>query len=317
MIKFKDRKNRLLCLGPTHEEEVTEIIRRFVSSYKQLPLILYQIQAKFRDEPRPRFGLLRSCEFIMKDAYSFDRDEEGLSQNYEKMREAYQDIFRDCGLNYVMTEAESGAMGGDVSHEFMVRAPIGEDLLYRCSGCNKYFKKPGQCSDCGVVLEEEKMIEVGHIFKLGTKYSQSQEAYFLDNDGERKPMIMGCYGIGVSRLLPAIVETNYDREGIIWPRNVSPFDISLIILDEELRSDALAGAQMLEKQGLEVLVDDRLLAAGVKFNDTCLIGNPYIAIMGKNYKNSRKIDLEIRKTKDKFSFSLEELANFLKKEYAG
>lgn len=316
MIKFKDRKNRMLCLGPTHEEEITEIVRRFVLSHKQLPFILYQIQTKFRDETRPRFGLVRSCEFIMKDAYSFDCDEAGLSVNYEKMLAAYQDIFKECGLSFVMTEADCGAMGGSASHEFMVPSAIGEDTLYCCRNCVKYFKAAGKCPACNSILEEEKTIEVGHIFKLGTKYSLAQGSYFLDKSGERKPVIMGCYGIGVSRLLPAIAETSYDDKGIIWPKKVSPFDVSLVILDEKLKGQALQLAEALEKEKFEVLADDRQEAAGVKFNDAYLIGNPYIVIMGKNYANSKKIDLEIRKTKEKLSLSEEELFNFLKKEYA-
>jgi prolyl-tRNA synthetase len=316
MFKFKDGKGRLLCLGPTHEEEVTEIARKFVLSYKQLPFILYQLQTKFRDETRPRFGLIRSCEFIMKDAYSFDIDEEGLNINYEKMLMAYQDIFKECGLKFIMTEADPGAMGGSVSHEFMVLAAIGEDTLYSCKECAKFLKSPGSCPQCKKSLSEEKMIEVGHIFKLGTKYSLGQEAYYLGSNGQRQPIIMGCYGIGVSRLLPAIVETNYDAKGIIWPKEVSPFDVSLVILEEKLKNEALSFAEQLERSGFEVLVDDRLEAAGVKFNDAYLIGNPYIAVMGKNFLNSQKLDLEIRRNREKHQLSKEEILNFLKKEYA-
>lgn len=317
MFKFKDRKNRWLCLGPTHEEEITEIVRRFIFSYKQLPVILYQIQTKFRDETRPRFGLVRSCEFIMKDAYSFDANEEGLNVNYDKMLAAYQDIFKECGLKFVLTEADSGAMGGSVSHEFMVPAAIGEDTLYKCQSCVKFFKNQEQCPSCKGPLTEEKMIEIGHIFKLGTKYSISQEALFLDNNGNRNPVIMGCYGIGVSRLLPAIVETNHDDKGIVWPKSVSPFDVSLVVLDEKLNQDAVSFAEELERMKLEVLLDDRAEAAGVKFNDAYLIGNPYIIIMGKNYANTKKLDLEMRSSREKLSLSKEEAFNFFKKEYAG
>ncbi|MCM8823832.1 MAG: proline--tRNA ligase, partial [Candidatus Omnitrophica bacterium] len=210
MITFKDRRGRQLCLGPTHEEEVTEIVKRYVSSYKQLPFTLYQIQTKFRDEARPRYGLVRSCEFIMKDAYSFDIDDRGLNFSYEVMFNAYKKIFKDCGLEFVTVEADPGAMGGNISHEFMVPADIGEDTLYFCKDCNLYFKKEGKCEKCGRKLKEEKMIEVGHVFKLGTKYSKAQEAYFLDKDGLRKPIVMGCYGIGVSVIISAIIEQNHD-----------------------------------------------------------------------------------------------------------
>ncbi|MCQ9204819.1 MAG: proline--tRNA ligase [Omnitrophica bacterium] len=315
MFKFKDRRDKQICLGPTHEEEITEIVRRSVFSYKQLPFILYQIQTKFRDEPRPRFGLMRSCEFVMKDAYSFDKDEEGLDANYEKMFEAYQSIFRDCGLDFVMVQADSGAMGGSLSHEFMVPALIGEDILFHCSECKKYFKERGSCPNCKKSLAEKKMIEIGHIFKLGTKYSLSQEALFLDEQGKRKPFIMGCYGIGVSRMLSAIAEVCSDEKGIIWPKGVGPFEINLLVLDAKLLDEAINIKDALDKQGISVLIDDRNSPAGVKFNDAYLIGSPYILIMGKKYLKDKTIDLENRRTKAKESLKKEELLSFFKKEY--
>lgn len=314
MFKFKDRRGRELCLGPTHEEEITEIAKGAVSSYKQMPFILYQIQTKFRDEPRPRFGLMRSCEFMMKDAYSFDKDEEGLELNYQKMLSCYEDIFKDCGLDFIKAEADSGAMGGSISHEFMVRSDIGEDVLFYCKACKKYFKEKS-CSRCRKELKEEKMIEIAHIFKLGTKYSQAQGALFLDEKGKRQPMVMGCYGIGVSRVLSAIAQVSSDEKGLIWPKGIAPYDLTLVVLDEALTKEALSLAAKIEKQGLSVLVDERKEAAGVKFNDAYLIGNPYILIMGKNYLKTKNIDLEIRKTKAKQSLNKEALLDFLKKEY--
>jgi len=292
MFTFKDRKKRQLCLGPTHEEEITEIVKRSVSSYKQLPTILYQIQAKFRDEPRPRFGLMRSCEFIMKDAYSFDKDEKGLDENYQKMLAAYKNIFKTCGLEFIVIEADSGAMGGSGSHEFMVPGETGED-----------------------VVEGKKMIEIGHIFKLGTKYSLAQEAFFLDEKGKRLPFIMGCYGIGVSRVLSAVAEVNSDQKGLVWPKSIAPFSLTLLVLDEKLKADAISLAETLEKNGLSVLVDERSEAAGVKFNDAYLLGNPYIAVMGKKYSKDKTIDLEVRKTAKSNNFKKAELINFLKAEY--
>jgi len=316
MFKFKDRKNRELCLGPTHEEEITEIIRQLVFSYKQLPFMLYQIQTKFRDEPRPRFGLMRAVEFIMKDAYSFDKDEEGLSQNYEKMVKVYEDIFKECGLGFITIEADSGAMGGSVSHEFMVPGETGEDILFHCSGgCAKYFKKGGNCPECKKKLNEKKMIEIGHIFKLGTKYSQAQEAFFLDEKGNRLPFVMGCYGIGVSRIFSAIAQVNSDEKGLIWPKGVSPFDISLVVLDDKLLPQALKLEEILEAEGFSVLIDDRAQAAGVKFKDAYLLGNPYILIMGKKFLLDKTIDLEVRKGKMSKGFKSEELVKFLKQEY--
>jgi prolyl-tRNA synthetase len=316
MLNVDDRKGRKLCLGPTHEEEITEIVKRFISSYKQLPINLYQIQSKFRDEPRARFGLMRSCEFVMKDAYSFDFDQKGLDESYDKMLAAYKAIFTECGLDFVMSEADSGFMGGSVSHEFMVPAEIGEDILTFCPTCDDYIKQDGFCPDCKTTLENKKMIEVGHIFKLGTKYSVAQEALFLDKDGKRKPVIMGCYGIGVSRLIPAIVEQSHDEKGIIWPKTVAPFDATIVVLDEALINDALKLEEELAKQGRSVLIDDRNDAAGVKFNDAALLGNPYIVVMGKNYAKTKKFDLEIRETKEKKNFSQKELLKFFKDEYS-
>ena len=316
MFAFEDRKQRQICLGPTHEEEITEIARRFVFSHKQLPFILYQIQTKFRDEPRPRFGLMRSCEFIMKDAYSFDKDQAGLEKNYEKMLSAYKKIFNECGLEFITTEAESGAMGGSVSHEFMVPADIGEDSLLYCKGCKKYFQDKKSCPECKAKLEEKKMVEIGHIFQLGTKYSAAQEALFLDEKGQRLPFIMGCYGIGVSRILAAIAEISSDEKGIIWPITVAPFAASLVVLDNSLLSDAQELEEALGAEGISILVDDRNEAAGVKFNDASLIGNPYILVMGKKYLQDKTIDLEVRATKQKLGLTRGEVLDFLKKEHA-
>ncbi|MBU1122261.1 MAG: proline--tRNA ligase [Candidatus Omnitrophota bacterium] len=315
MFKFKDRKDKELCLGPTHEELVTELARKYVRSYKQLPFILYQIQAKYRDEPRPRLGLMRSCEFIMKDAYSFDIDQQGLDENYAKMLTAYKAIFKECGVDFVVTEADSGVMGGDVSHEFMVGSEIGEDVLFCCQGCNKFFKQGKECPECKGSLTQQKMIEIGHIFKLGTKYSSVLDASVLDKEGKRKPIVMGCYGIGVSRLFPSIIEVNHDDKGIVWPKSVSPYDVSLVTLGGVAFDDAAQITHVLENSGIDVLFDDRDIAAGVKFNDAYLVGNPYILIMGKNYSKNNKIDIEVRKTEEKLSLSKEELANFFKKEY--
>lgn len=318
MLRFKDRRKRDLCLAPTHEEEITEIAKRFIFSYKQLPVTLYQIQTKFRDEVRPRFGLMRSCEFIMKDAYSFDADEASLDESYAVMFEAYSRIFTECGLNFVTSKADSGAMGGSVSHEFMVPAAIGEDALFLCAQCNEYFTKDGSCSKCKGSLDEKKMIEVGHVFKLGTKYSKAQGASFLDNTGKRQPLIMGCYGIGVSRLIPAIIEQNNDAKGIIWPKQVSPFQAELLVLDkgdEVLRKVAQSLYHMLTNAGVDVLFDERDEPAGVKFNDAYLLGIPFIIIVGKKYKQTEKFEVEVRESGEKRLFTPESLHQFIKDEY--
>ncbi len=315
MFRFKDRKSRELCLGPTHEEEITEIVKRYTKSYKQLPFILYQIQTKFRDEPRPRFGLMRSAEFIMKDAYSFDLNEEGLEANYQKMHKAYRNIFNQLRLNYLISEADPGPMGGSASHEFMVPAEIGEDLLYFCLKCNKYFKSKGKCEICQKELEEKKMVEIGHIFKLGTKYSKAQRALVLDQDGKQQPLTMGCYGIGVSRILSALAENSSDSKGLIWPKTIAPFDITLLVLNQSQIEEARKIEALLEEQGLSVLIDDRSEPAGVKFNDAYLIGNPYIMIIGKNYKKTGKVEIEKRKNGQKNELGKDKIRIFFEDEY--
>ncbi|MFA5156913.1 MAG: proline--tRNA ligase [Candidatus Omnitrophota bacterium] len=294
MIRFTDRRGRNICLGPTHEEVITELVKSQVSSYKQLPVVLYQIQTKFRDEIRPRFGVVRACEFIMKDAYSFDKDEEGLDKNYRAMYDAYQRIFKRCGLSILIQEADSGVMGGKVSHEFMVPAESGEDT----------------------VLQDGKkinVIEIGHIFKLGTKYSAALGANFLDSNGKLNPVIMGCYGIGVSRLIAAIIEQNHDPDGIIWPTEVSPYKAAILPLDTE-DSQTMHSAMEIYKQladsGIGALLDDRQERPGVKFKDADLIGIPVIIVLGKKTLKEQKIEVKDRRSKEVF---LVDKARFLEK----
>ncbi len=315
IFKFKDRKKRELCLGPTHEEEITEIVKRYVNSYKQLPFILYQIQTKFRDEPRPRFGLMRSSEFIMKDAYSFDLDQKGLEDNYQTMFRAYKSIFDRLKLNYAVIEADSGAMGGSLSHEFMVPAEIGEDVLFFCSRCKKYYRSENECAVCAQTVKSVKMVEVGHIFKLGTKYSKAQGAFLLDQQGKERPIVMGCYGIGVSRILSAVAETSSDQKGLIWPKSISPFELTLVVLDQEQIAEASVMADLLEREGFSVLFDQRKEPAGIKFNDAYLIGNPYIVIIGKNYKKTGKIDIEERANGKTHKVGKDKIVNFFENEY--
>lgn len=285
MYRFEDGRGRELCLGPTHEEVITDVVKSYVQSYRQLPVVLYQIQTKFRDELRPRFGIVRACEFIMKDAYSFDRDKESLKKNYDKMYEAYVRIFKRFGLNVVIVEADSGAMGGDLSHEFLVEAPIGEDTI-------TVKNKDGK--------EEKKIaIELGHIFQLGTKYSAAQGANFVDEDGQSKPIIMGCYGIGVSRVIAAIIEKNNDEKGIIWPKEVAPFDIQLLPifgsqLNEEIKKVTDELYEVFTGEGHDVLVDDRQETPGRKFNDADLIGIPVRVTIGQRNLSQGKVEIKIR-----------------------
>ncbi len=319
MFRFQDRKGRDLCLGPTHEEEITEIAKKYLTSYRQLPVILYQIQTKFRDEIRPRFGLLRTCEFVMKDAYSFDKDLAGLEESYQKMFSAYEKIFKECGLDFVAVEADPGAMGGDVSHEFMIPAEVGEDILFYCKDCNKYYKSD-QCKVCGKAILPQRMIEVGHIFKLKTKYSLAQDAFFLDKDGTRKPFIMGCYGIGVSRLMSAIIEQHHDEKGIVWPLKVAPYQMSIIIVDitsSVLMEKAKFLEGRLKKEGWEILVDDRDESVGVKFNDAYLVGSPVLIVLGKKYLETQRFEIELRKSKKKLILTEEEFFNYFSHDFRG
>ncbi len=312
MIRFTDRRGRRLALGPTHEEVITYLAKQDIRSYRDLPVILYQIQTKFRDELRPRFGLIRCCEFIMKDAYSFDVDEGGLDRSYRSMFSAYERIFSRMGLDFVSVQADTGVMGGSESAEFLVPADCGEDELLFCQECGARSPK-GESNVCLACASDKvkvvSAIEVGHIFKLGTKYSEALGLYFLDKDGKSKPVIMGCYGIGVSRLISAIIEQHNDEKGIVWPREVAPFSLVLLTLNpaedwamevsERMYSD-------LSSRGIEVLWDDRDERAGVKFNDADLIGIPVQVIVGKKAKDG-KVEVKLRRSGEVREVALDRL----------
>ncbi len=474
MFRLKDRNHRDFCLGPTHEELITTLTSANLKSYKSLPINLYQIQVKFRDEIRPRYGLLRAREFIMKDAYSFCENEEDLDKIYQKMHIAYSNIVERIGLKYRVVEADTGLIGGKTSHEFMIVAKDGEEKLVYCPKCNyasnfekakfssgdnngkktgesatdladleevhtpgvtdieklikflkvearqtiktilvtdqdnkiyafllrgekdlnigkasgfldkklrladnidnssgldigflgpvklrddieiyaddslkkihnmiagankkdyhltgvnhprdfkvkqwgdfSYPEQGDKCLDCGSALKFEKGIEIGHIFKLGKKYSEKMNARFLDKDGKLKPFIMGCYGIGVSRILAAVIEQSHDDKGIIWPTSIAPFLVYLIATttkDKEINAAAGEVYKILQDHQVEVLYDDRDISAGIKFKDSDLIGTPLRFIAGKNFLENRKIDVEIRKDQKKLNLSLQEIPQFI------
>jgi len=468
LFTLKDRRERRLVLGPTHEELITLIARRYVRSYRDLPLLLYQIQTKFRDEPRPRGGLLRVREFIMKDLYSFDADEAGLEQSYQAMVEAYNRIYRRCGVPTVMVEADSGAIGGKESHEFMVLTPSGEDTVIHCPKCNYaanaekarggkgepvdepllpveevatpgittiqelarflglppsrtlkavFYKadddivfvtirgdlevnetklrnllkctelrmateeevaraglvagyasplgvkgvrtvaddsitlgrnfvaganKPdthlknvnyprdfrvdilgdialaraGQaCPRCGGPLEAAPGIEVGHVFKLGTFISERLGARFLDREGNSRPIIMGCYGIGLGRLMAAVIEYSHDDKGIIWPPSIAPYHIYLCPLQMDNPEVAAAAEEIyreLEGEGLEVLYDDRLESPGVKFNDADLLGIPLRLTVSPRTLKGGGVEIKHRWEREARLLPREDLASRLK-----
>ncbi len=243
LLVFLDRHDNKFCLGPTHEEIITDLCKNLLTSYKQLPVTLYQIQTKFRDEIRPRFGVMRSREFIMKDAYSFDLNKEGLDQSYAIMKDAYIKIFNRLGLDYRIVKADSGAIGGSDSEEFHVLADSGEDLLafsdksdYAINaelltelqeGQDPYSLEGKQSPDGKGNLKLKKGIEVGHIFKLGKKYSEILNLRIQGENGDINPE-MGCYGIGASRIVAAAIEQNHDEKGIVWPKSLSPFQVALV-----------------------------------------------------------------------------------------
>ncbi len=292
LVRFKDRKDRDFCLGPTHEEVITAVVRDHIDSYKKLPLALYQIQTKFRDELRPRFGLMRGREFVMKDLYTFSESETDLDYWYELSKQTYTKIFKRIGLDTKIVASDTGQIGGKVAHEFMVMSEVGEDTTVYCDACdyaaNKEFaglKSGDACpNECEGTIKEAKGIEVGNIFKLGTKYSESMNAYFTDRDGKSKPLIMGCYGLGVSRTLMAAVEQNSDENSILWPWSITPFDVHILPL--KTNDDtviALANEVYAQLRAThEVLIDDREERPGVKFKDADLIGVPYRVIVGKD-----------------------------------
>jgi len=471
LFTLTDRKEHTLALGPTHEEVITDLVHRHVQSYRELPLLLYQIQVKLRDEPRPRGGLLRVREFIMKDLYSFDADEAGLDKSYQSMCQAYSNIYAHLGLPTMMVEADSGAIGGKDSHEFMVITETGEDEVIYCSSCgyaanaekaqfkkavilsgaknllpleeiatpeaktieemagfvgvptNRTLKavfyfadgefifviirgdlevnetklrntlkctelrlategevteagivagfaspigvkgvkvvaddsitsgsnfivganKPGyhfrnanyprdfqvdlmadialaqsgdSCPKCGGELSSARGIEVGHVFKLGTFISEKFGASFLDNDGTSRPIVMGCYGIGLGRLLAAIVEQSHDDKGIIWPLSVAPYKAHLCPLNLE-KSAVLPTAekiyQELQKEGIEVLFDDRGDSPGVKFNDADLLGIPLRLTLSPRTLQSQSVEAKWRTEKEAQLLPLENLAAEVKK----
>jgi len=454
LFTVQDRRERRLVLGPTHEEMVTDLARRNVKSYRDLPLMLYQIQTKFRDEPRPRGGLVRVREFTMKDCYSFDTDAETLDDSYKKMVQAYKNIYARCGLNAVLIEADSGAIGGKDSHEFMVATEVGEDEIIYCSVCDcaanverasfvktKPEKEPlkpleevatpgaktieevasflgvprsctlkavfysmdgkmvfviirgdlevnevklrnvlkcaelrlanddevraaglvagsasavglegikivaddsitlghnfvvganrdgchlknanyprdfkvdliadialaragHRCAKCSGELRSMRGIEIGHVFKLGTVFSQRQEAFYLDRDGVQKPMVMGCYGIGVGRLLAAVIEQNHDDKGIIWTSQIAPYQVYLCGLNIDEPAVAEAAEKLygeLSQRRYEVLFDDRNESPGVKFNDADLLGMPVRLTVSRRTLKSSSVEVKLRRAKD-------------------
>lgn len=332
LLRFKDRHERDFCLGPTHEEIITDLIRNNLSSYKELPLSLFQIQTKFRDEIRPRYGIMRGREFLMKDAYSFHLNQECLNNTYQTIREAYKAIFNRLGLEYKIVKADSGAIGGEISEEFHVLAESGEDTLA--------FSEESEIAINAELLINEnesidslqgktfpdsqeeiklaKGIEVGHIFQLGNVYSSAMNATVLDENGNRQALQMGCYGIGVSRIVAAAIEQNHDDKGIIWPKNIAPIQISILPIFKESSDNTFIFAEKLYKDlsklGLRVMLDDRQERFGKKITESELVGSSYAVVIGKSYTENKTIEL-ISRNGDKTELKDSEIEKFLIKAF--
>ena len=307
LLRFVDRNDRSFVLGPTHEEIITDIARKTLNSPKDLPANYYQIQTKFRDEIRPRFGVMRSREFLMKDAYSFDIDEKGMKESYGLMRDAYQKIFNAIGFDYRIVSADSGAIGGSASEEFHVLADSGEDKIIFsedelfASNLELFEEKSDQeiidqlHKKDGKKYSIKKGIEVGHIFQLGDKYSKSLSLSIQTSEGNINPL-MGCYGIGISRIIAASIEQNYDKDGIIFPRSIAPFEAIIIIIgdDKNHLSEAESIQDDLTKIGMDSIIDDRNESPGKKFKDADLTGIPFQLIVSEKNQKENLLELKIR-----------------------
>tara|TARA_B100001778_G_scaffold94301_1_gene77045 strand:- start:476 stop:1546 length:1071 start_codon:yes stop_codon:yes gene_type:complete len=331
LLVFKDRHDNEFCLGPTHEEVITDLCKNILTSYKQLPITLYQIQTKFRDEIRPRFGVMRSREFVMKDAYSFDLDQESLDLTYENIRTAYVNIFNRFGLDYRLVKADSGAIGGSDSEEFHVLADSGEDLLAFSDKSDYAINAEllielqedqdpasleGQDSPDGKgKLKLKRGIEAGHIFKLGTKYSESFNLK-IQGDNENITPYMGCYGIGASRIVAAAIEQNHDEKGIIWPNSLSPYEVVIVEANPKGKEDIKTKCEdiynLLLGNDLDVLWEDTDKRPGVKFADMELIGIPVMIIIGDKALKNNQLELKTRKDEKPIMVSQENLLNTLK-----
>ena len=329
LLGFKDRNQRDFYLGPTHEEIITDIAKKEITSPKDLPKTFYQIKDKFRDEIRPRFGVMRAREFLMKDAYSFDIDEDSMHETYLNMKKIYKKIFDKIGLDYKVVSADSGSIGGDKSEEFHVLADSGEDTLAFSDKSDFAInielldeKNPEKISgmpspDGNGKLSLKKGIEVGHIFELGTKYSKAM-GLTVQKDNVLKEIFMGCYGIGVSRIVAAAIEQNFDDDGILFPESISPFKCYIILINqkgnEQINSEAERLYLELKENNIDVFFDDRDLNPGVKFRDANLVGVPYQLIIGDKVSSDQTVELIKRNNQQKEVIKLNEIINRLKNQ---
>lgn len=334
MLRIKDRHDRDILYGPTHEEVVTDIFRKNVTTYKDLPKNLYQIHWKFRDEIRPRFGLMRGREFLMKDSYSFDIDEVSAKKTYNLMYKTYFKIFRQMGLKPMAVKADTGAIGGDLSHEFHLLADTGESAIYYDKKFDELSKLETfditqmqsmyamademhvveKCPIPAEQLSSRRGIEVGHIFNFGLKYSKVMEASVMGPNGEKIYPNMGSYGIGASRVVAAAIEANHDQNGIIWPKELAPFQIALINVrsgDELCDKVCEEIYNKFQEQNIEVIYDDTKASLGQKFSIADLIGIPTQIIVGPKSAAAGKVEVKDRKSGEKNEIEISEILNFL------
>ncbi|MFA6495600.1 MAG: aminoacyl--tRNA ligase-related protein [Patescibacteria group bacterium] len=319
---LNNEKDKKILLGQSHEEIIVPLVKQYIQSRKDLPIYLYQIQTKFRNELRAKSGILRSREFLMKDLYSFHLDEKDFENYYAKMQQAYQDIFRLAGIGHdtFLTYASGGSFS-QYSHEFQTITDAGEDTIYLCEKCqvainSEIIDSQKTCPKChGTKLVKKCAIEVGNIFPLKSKFSDAFELNYTDMNGQKKPIIMGCYGIGLGRLMGAIVEINNDKKGIAWPASVSPFHLHLLNLGKKINQKLLNETIVIcEKENIELLFDDRDLSPGVKLNDADLIGISLRGIISE--KTGEQIEIKNRLSEKSRLVSLSNLVKIIKETYS-
>jgi len=329
MLRIKDRHDNELLYGPTNEEVITDLFSNYVNSYKGLPKYLYHIQWKFRDEIRPRFGVMRGREFLMKDAYSFDLDHNTAVETYKKFFMSYLKTFKELGLQPIPVKAATGAIGGDLSHEFQILAKTGEselaydpELVSQNLLDKSYEEITSMYSASDEMIDKSNSnavigrgIEVGHIFNFGTKYSEPLECYVLNNEGKKIVPYMGSYGIGVSRLTAAIIEAFHDDKGIKWPFNISPFKINIISSNDKFSNIAENLYDTLAQKYLNISLDDRDLSLGRKIKDSELIGVPWTIIIGKSYDEKNEFEIINRSSGEKFFVNNLKIENFKFEQY--
>lgn len=304
LFKLKGAGDRDLCLGPTHEEIITPLVGEYLRSYKDLPKYVYQIQTKFRNEPRAKSGLLRGREFRMKDLYSFHISQDDLNSYYERMRTTYMNVFRRCGLgDTTYFTYASGGMFSKYSHEFQTITPYGEDTIFVCEPCkvainHEIIAEQSTCPECNNSnLVEKKSIEVGNIFKLQTRFSDAFKLSVTNQEGKQQPVLMGCYGIGTSRLMGAIVELSHDERGIIWPHEIAPYNVHLVSLVKNPDEVTVANKlyEDLQQQGISVLYDDRIgVQPGEKFAESDLLGMPVRLVISSKTLAQQSVEVKYR-----------------------